>query len=132
MIKRPLSNRFNDQVVAGIKVTTIRDKPWSIGAPVMFYNWSGLPYRSKQIDVCAVMVEDAVPIRIGRVEGDVGMMCYHPERWVCPGRQLWNCEGFFSQKDMDEWFRPKFKPGQFADKFLMKFQVMKHQTKTKP
>ena len=40
-------------------MTTIRDKPWPIGVPIMLYYWSGKPYRSKQVDIAPVIVRDA-------------------------------------------------------------------------
>ena len=56
MIKRPLDPKFSDAVREGRKVTTIREKPWPVGKPIMLYNWSGIPYRSKHIDVASVKV----------------------------------------------------------------------------
>jgi|GEM_PF-6156985 len=124
MIKRPLNSRFSDAVLEGRKVTTIRDTPWPVGKPIMLYNWSGAAYRSPQIDVAAVLVVETTLIRIGRVEGEIGLMCYHAERGIHPGRQLWSCEGFLSEEDMDEWFRSKFKSGQWVDKHLMRFRLL--------
>lgn len=124
MIKRPLNPRFSAAVLEGRKVTTIREKPWPVGKPVMLYNWSGAPYRSPQADVAAVVVEDWTPIRIGRVEGELGLMCYLADRGIHRGRLLWSCEGFLSEEDMDEWFRSKMKPGEWVDRALMRFRVV--------
>ena len=121
MTKRPLNPRFTEAVLAGRKVTTIRAKAWPVGVPIMLYNWSGKAYRSKQVDVAAVIVQDFTPIRIGR-ERD--LICYHAERGIHPGRLLWSCEGFLSQQDMDHWFRATMKPGQWVDKALMRFRLV--------
>lgn len=122
MIKRPLNVRFPDLVLDGTKITTIRDKPWPVGIPIMLYQWSGLPYRSPQIDICPVMVEDTTPIRIGRSDNGK-LIFYHAERGILRGQLLWQCEGFFSQGEMDEWFVPLIKPGQTVEKYLMRFRL---------
>lgn len=102
MIRRPLDPRFNQAVREGWKVTTIRDTAWPVGVPIMFYNWTGLPYRSKQKDVACIVVWDTWPLLI-RHDLDGGM---HYSR--C---QLWITEGFSSPEEMDAWFRIKIKPG---------------------
>lgn len=94
MIKRPLNPQFSQAVLEDRKFTTIREKPWPVGKPIMLYNWSGAAYRSKQIDVCPVMVEETTPIRIGR-SCDGMLIFYHAERGIHQGRLLWQCEGFF-------------------------------------
>lgn len=119
MIKRPLNARFSDKVKAEIKITTIRDKPWPVGVPIMLYNWSGAAYRSKQINVCAVVVSGFWPIVIvhqldGKMLYGCGMESDIP---------LWQREGFESESDMDEWFKTKIKPGQTVFKHLMRFKL---------
>lgn len=122
MIKRPLNARFPDKVRAGVKVTTIRENPWPVGVPIMLYCWSGKPYRSKQSDVCTVVVEEVAAITIGRWPD--GVMRYEVHRpALLRGRELWSCEGFRSQDDMDDWFRGKMKPGQCVTKALMRFRL---------
>jgi hypothetical protein len=121
MIKRPLNAQFSDKVKAEIKITTIRDKPWKIGVPIMLYNWSGAAYRSKQIDVASVKSLGFWPIVIvhqldGKMLYGVGMENARP---------LWSCEGFDSQEDMDDWFRSVVKPGQTVFKHLMRFKLWK-------
>ncbi len=123
MIRRPLHKKFGEAVTQGRKITTIRDNPWPIGVPIMLYHWSGAPYRSPQIDVAAVIVEETTPIRIGRNEGE--MMFFHEERNIHRGKLLWYCEGFLSRDEMDEWFRAKMKPGQWVDKALMRFRLQR-------
>jgi hypothetical protein len=118
MIKRPLNSRFSDKAKADIKITTIRDKAWPIGKPVMLYNWSDKAYRSKQIDVCAVEVIETSPILITRdAAGEMSYCMIEP----LP-KPLWECEGFESQQDMDAWFSAKMKPGQSIEKQLMHFR----------
>jgi hypothetical protein len=124
MIKRPLNARFPDLVLDEIKITTIREKPWPVGVPIMLYRWSGKAYRSKQIDVCAVVVEFTTPIKITRL--NEGAMCYSYS--TCGDERLariWTCEGFHSQGEMDDWFMPLIQFGQTVEKHLMRFKLWK-------
>lgn len=114
MIRRPLDPRFNEAVLEGRKCTTIRDHAWPIGVPIMFYNWRGLPYRSKQTDVAPIMVQDVWPMRI-RHELGGGM---HYTRF-----HLWETEGFSSPEEMDAWFRPAILRGTQVRKHLMRFTL---------
>jgi len=117
MLKRPLNPRFTQPVLDGIKTTTIRDKFWPTGVPIMLYNWSGAAYRSKQIDVAPVIVSSVSPITIThRSDGDM-IYLYGPRD------RLHETEGFDSRVDMDEWFRQKIKPGQTVTKVLMRFHL---------
>lgn len=120
-MKRPLNSRFRAAVLDGTKITTIRDKPWPVGVPIMLYSWSGAAYRSPHDDVATVVVEETTPIRIGRSK-DGSLMFFLAERGIHKGRHLWSCEGFYNEAEMDDWFREKLKPGQFADKALMRFR----------
>jgi hypothetical protein len=121
MIKRPLNSQFNDAVLEGRKFTTIREKPWPIGKPIMLYNWSGAAYRSKQVDVVAVEVLGYWPITI--VKTDVGAMRYaYGLETEIP---LWEHEGFPSPEALDEWFGAMVKHGQSVTKHLMKFKLYK-------
>lgn len=122
MIKRPLNARFHDPVLEETKITTIRDKPWPVGVPIMLYHWSGLPYRSQQLDVCPVVVEETTPIRIGRTANGA-LIYFHAERGIHPGRLLWQSEGFFSQGELHDWFSKIIKPGQTVEKHLMRFKL---------
>lgn len=118
MIKRPLNSRFREAVIAGTKTTTIRDKAWPVGVPIMLYNWSGSPYRSKQIDVCAVIVKGFWTIRITHRE-DGGMTYDYGRKTAQP---LHETEGFSSHEEMDKWFRPLVKRGETVEKSLMLFR----------
>ncbi len=119
MIKRPLNSRFNAAILSGRKVTTIRSKPWPVWKDVMLYNWSGLPYRSKQIDLCPVVVESETQIIISNVKG---VLSFYPDK--VDGTSLFITEGFNSQSDLEEWFSKLVKPGQTITKHLMRFRVI--------
>ena len=119
MIKRPLHPRFRDPVITGKKTTTIRDKPWPVGVPIMLYNWTGAPYRSKQSDVAAVIVTNAVEIEITR--NALGIGYWEPGTDVF--LDLWAGEGFESQNDMDSWFKEVIKPGQSVKKHIMRLSL---------
>lgn len=118
MIKRPLNPRFREPVLAGEKTTTIRDKAWPVGVPIMLYNWTGAAYRSKQSDACPVIVRGFCTIRITHRED--GGMIYAYGR--VNERPLHETEGFTSRAEMDEWFRPLVKRGQTVEKTLMSFR----------
>ena len=120
MIKRPLNERFSAAVLDGRKITTIRQKPWPIGVPIMLYNWSGAAYRSPQIDVTVIIVTNVEPIEIDMPE--FGEPAYYPRKLNC-GCPLWISEGFDSQDSMDSWFYNVVKKGQKATKSLMKFHL---------
>ena len=118
MIKRPLNACFSDAVREGRKTTTIRDKAWPLGVPIMLYNWIGAPYRSKHVDVAAVIVRGTWVIDIFRCHDD--FMVYD----CGPGqRTLYDGEGFASQAEMDDWFRPLVKPGGMKTKHIMLFRL---------
>ncbi len=118
MLKRPLNARFREPVLREVKTTTIRDKPWPVGVPIMLYSWSGAAYRSKQLDVAVIVVRGFWTIRI--THRDDGEMLY-----ACgnvAARPLHETEGFASRAEMDEWFRPLVKRGQTVEKTLMLFR----------
>ncbi|MDQ8206220.1 hypothetical protein QEH52_01770 [Coraliomargarita sp. SDUM461003] len=120
MIKRPLNSQFSDHVKSGRKFTTIRDKPWPTDRPIMLYNWSGLPYRSKHVDVAPIKVSGFWTIHITRTDNDkmgygYGMEC---------GIPLWKTEGFESKEAMDAWFRPLVKKNATITKTLMRFSLV--------
>lgn len=130
MIKRPLNPQFSSAVLEGRKFTTIREKPWPIGKPIMLYNWSGAAYRSKQIDVAPVVVDETGEINIThRSDGGViyagrliAMIIYND------GTRLHSAEGFDSRQAMDDWFRSVVKPGQTVTKHLMRFRLLNSST----
>lgn len=121
MLKRPINSRFREPVLRDEKTTTIRDKPWPLGVPIMLYNWSGRAYRSKQIDVAPVVVKGFWTIRI--THWPDGSMCYECGRESGP--DLHKTEGFQSREEMDDWFRAIVKRGQTINKTLMRFSRSK-------
>jgi hypothetical protein len=122
MLKRPLHPQFSDAVREGRKVTTIRDKSWPCWKPIMLYNWSGAAYRSKQIDVCQVVVEESEEVTLTRNSlGNIIVTPCVPR--LCGNRQLWECEGFESFDAFCDWFRPLIKPRETITKTLMRFRL---------
>ena len=120
MIKRPLHPRFTPAVLAGRKFTTIRDRPWPVGKPIMLYNWTGAAYRSKQINVAAIIVQGYWPIAIShRLDG---AMIY--EHGMENARELHQTEGFATRAELDDWFRPLVPPGQTVKKYLHRFSIV--------
>lgn len=122
MIRRPLNPRFEQPVLDGIKTTTIREKPWPIGKPIMLFRWQGLPYRSKQADIAPVVVEETRDIIIERWPGGgLGIGLYVP---LPDAPQLWETEGFESQEDMTAWFRNAIPENVFAKRMaIMRFRL---------
>jgi hypothetical protein len=119
MIRRPLNERFAGKVHDGIKITTIRDNPWPVGKPIMLFRWSGAAYRSKQVNVAAVVALSAIEIHLWIDErGEFGHTSI--DGLGCP---LWYAEGFNSSEDMAAWFAAKLKPGQVVAKHLMRFRL---------
>lgn len=119
MIRRPLHERFSGKVLQEIKTTTIRDKAWPMGRPIMLFNWSGKPYRSPQVNVAPVIVRETSTIKI---HNNAGEMVYK----TCPlfVARLFHSEGFEDQSDMDNWFRPLVKDGEFVIKYVMRFRLI--------
>ena len=120
MIKRPLNPRFTAAVLDGRKFTTIREKPWPVGVPIMLYNWSGKAYRSPQINVAAVIVKCNWQIRIEHFEN--GKMFY--QVGLEDLAKLHEMEGFESREAMDDWFRSVVKPGHVITRYLMRFSLL--------
>lgn len=121
MIRRPITQIFNAPLLAGVKTTTIRPKPWPVGVPIMLYNWSGAAYRSKQADVAVVSVREVRPISITRLS-DVEMVYAYGEP---EARRLHETEGFGSREELDSWFRPLVGSGETVVKWMMFFWVEK-------
>lgn len=119
MIRRPLNERFAQKVLDGIKTTTIRDNPWPVGVPIMLFRWEGKPYRSKQINIAPVVVEETCGIGLWV---NATSFTYASEQMIYNG-PLWQCEGFDSRDDMDAWFLTKMRPGPMVAKALMRFRL---------
>lgn len=120
MIKRPLNRRFRQKVVDLVKVTTIRDKEWPVGVPIMLYHWTGAAYRSKQENFLPVVVVESEWIHITRTVLGMGYWKFGTDEFL---EGLWKTEGFESQAEMDDWFRPLVKCGDTVLKHLMRFRL---------
>lgn len=123
MIRRPLNSRFSDAVLRDQKITTIRDKPWPVAVPIMLFNWSGVAYRSKQVDVAAVIVYEVCEIRITRCEHRMSYS-FIPDPET--KKAIYQTEGFATLFEMNAWFRPLVKSGQTVTKYLMRFHRIGH------
>jgi hypothetical protein len=121
MIKRPLNIRFNQAVLDGRKLTTIRASQWPVRLPIMLYNWEGKPYRSKQVNIAPIIVTGFWTICIAKTESGKMRYIYGMEN----SKPLWSTEGFDSQADMDEWFSQIVKPGRMTTQYLMRFRLLK-------
>lgn len=122
MTKRPLDERFGDAVLDERKFTTIRDRPWPVGVPIMLYHWTGKPYRSKHRDCAAVVVLGFWTIEIAHMEDGTMHYRYGMEN----AKPLYETEGFESREEMDDWFRPLVKRGHSVTKYLMRFRLLKN------
>lgn len=88
----------------------------------MLYNWSGKPYRSKQVEVAVVVVESVGEVDISQ---DADFKMIYAWTWTgTDARCLWEREGFESQGDMDAWFRRLVKPGKVLRRKLMRFKMV--------
>lgn len=118
MIKRPLHPQFGKPVLAEVKITTIRAKPWPVGVPIMLYHWQGAAYHSKQRDVAVIVVESTQPITLTR-QGDTITTSLQE----VAGKPLWQTEGFASPQDFQAWFLKLVKPGQTLTQHLMRMRL---------
>ncbi len=117
MHRRSLNRRFGQKVLDDVKFTTIREKPWPIGKPIMLFHWLGVPYRSKQEDLAVIEVEDVYEIHIS----NWGFGMIYSIGWV-DDVEIWNTEGFDSKDEMNAWFSAVVKPGKTVTKYLMRFR----------
>jgi len=118
MIRRPLNERFAAAVLEGRKVTTIRDNPWPVGKPIMLFRWSGAAYRSKQVEIAPVVVEETTDIEIT----NTGFGCVFSVTYVS-NRPLFGTEGFRDSIELHNWFAAVVPQGQTVTKFLMRFRL---------
>ena len=123
MIKRPLNIRFSTPVREGQKFTTIREKPWPVGVPIMLYNWSGAAYRSPQIDVAAVEVEEVLEMIVTH-DRDGGIVF---GRDKIDGIPIHQTEGFDDAGQMQEWFAKVVPVGKTVELALMRFRLLNAQ-----
>lgn len=88
----------------------------------MLYNWTGKPYRSKQKDVCPVIVEETMEIKLSRsTQGNIfeTPSVIH----LCKGKLLYQSEGFDCIDDFHDWFRPLIKPCETIERSLIQFRL---------
>jgi hypothetical protein len=123
MIKRPLHERFSNAVREGRKFTTIRSKPWPCWKPIMLYNWSGAAYRSKQVDVAAIEVEEVLEIVVTH-DRDGGIVF---SRDKIDGIPIHKTEGFADAGQMQEWFAKAVPKGSTVELSLMRFRLANNQ-----
>lgn len=121
MIRRPLDRGFRSKVDAEIKITTIREKPWPVGVPIMLYHWMGRPYFSKQEDFRQVVVVETSPMVIMRTKRH-GFLSYVSKRRLVD-LPLWVTEGFDSEEAMHGWFRKLVPAGGEVRKHIMLFRL---------
>lgn len=86
----------------------------------MLYNWEGKPYRSKHIDVVAVVPIawwpiDLIHLRNGSMQFKHGMENDKP---------LYEIEGFENQEEMDQWFRKEVKREYMSCRNLIRFRLL--------
>lgn len=120
MIKRPINARFSEAVLTGRKFTTIREKPWPLWTPIMLYNWSGAAYRSKQIDVAAIEVEEVLEMLVTN-DRDGGLVF---GRDKIDGIPIHQTEGFDDAGQMQEWFANVVPVGKTVELALMRFHLL--------
>lgn len=129
MIKRPINARFSEAVLTGRKFTTIREKPWPLWTPIMLYNWSGAAYRSKQIDVAAIEVEEVLEMLVTN-DRDGGLVF---GRDKIDGIPIHQTEGFDDAGQMQEWFANVVPVGKTVELALMRFHLLNTQAQaTRP
>jgi hypothetical protein len=119
MLKRPLNPRFTQAVLDGRKFTTIRSKPWPCWKPIMLYNWSGAAYRSPQIDVAQIEVEEVLELEVTH-DPDGGVVF---SRAHIDGKPIHQSEGFDDAGQMQAWFSKVVKVGESASLHLMRFRL---------
>ncbi len=120
MLKRPVTPCFNSAILSGRKFTTIRSKPWPCWKPIMLYNWSGAAYRSKQIDVAAIEVEEVLEMFITH-DRDGGIVF---SRAHIDGIPIHKTEGFDNAGQMQEWFARVVPVGKTVELALMRFRLL--------
>lgn len=120
MIKRPINARFSDAIREGRKFTTIRSKPWPCWKPIMLYNWTGAAYRSKQVDVAAIEVEEVLEMLVTHDEH--GGLVFG--RNQIDGIPIHKTEGFDNARQMQEWFAKVVPVGETVELALMRFRLL--------
>ena len=125
MIKRPLDKRFGAKVLAGVKRSTIRDKVWPMGVPIMLYSWPGRAYEKgvKHIDVAVVMVQHVEKVILFKVGDEVKYSTANGQELT--KSLLAEVEGFGSVEEMDAWFRPLVPAEGCEEKWMHTFKLVR-------
>jgi hypothetical protein len=85
----------------------------------MLYNWSGAAYRSKQIDVAAIEVEEVLEMVVTHDE-DGGVVF---SRDKIDGIPIHQTEGFDDAGQMQDWFAKAVPKGKTVELSLMRFRL---------
>ena len=85
----------------------------------MLYNWSGAAYRSKQVDVAAIEVEEVLEIVVTH-DRDGGIVF---SRDKIDGIPIHQTEGFDDAGQMHEWFAKVVPVGKTVELALMRFRL---------
>lgn len=90
----------------------------------MLYNWSGAAYRSKQVDVAAVEVEEVLEMIVTH-DRDGGIVF---GRDKIDGIPIHKTEGFDDVAQMQEWFAKVVPVGKTVELALMRFRLLNAKT----
>jgi hypothetical protein len=120
MIKRPVDERFVAALERGVKTTTIQNKPWPVGVPIMLYAWSSKGDRSRR-DLVKVMVTEVCRMGIfrGLDSDEIRFFAFFQLH-----RPLFESEGYESHAELCDWFRKKIERGGSAQMMLMRFRIL--------
>jgi hypothetical protein len=86
----------------------------------MLYNWSGAAYRSKQVDVAAVEVEEVLEMIVTH-DRDGGIVF---GRDKIDGIPIHKTEGFADAGEMQRWFAKVIPVGKTFELALMRFRLL--------
>ncbi len=123
MIRRPLHHQFAPAVLHGIKDHTIREKPWPLQTPTMLYSWTGKPYNSPQREICAIIVQQIIPVTIHRLSVSDRILVVPDDSTQTEPEDLWKREGFPTEDAFQHYFRQLIKPGREIERHLHHFTL---------
>jgi len=86
----------------------------------MLYKWSGAAYRSKQIDIVAIEVEETLELIVTH-DRDGGVVF---SREKIDGIPIHQTEGFDDAGQMQEWFTQVVPIGKTVELSLMRFRLL--------
>ena len=94
----------------------------------MLYNWSGAAYRTPQIDVAEIEVEEVLELEVTH-DPDGGVVF---SRAHIDGKPIHQSEGFDDAGEMQAWFSKVVKVGESASLHLMRFRLANVQSESTP